>query len=82
LVQHGAMATVLANRCPLLRAVVGTSLENVERGVQQLAANTLIIEYPQKTLQQVRNLLSRFLRAKRALPEEVGRQLKELASCG
>ena len=82
LVQHGAMATVLGNRCPSLRAVVGTSLENVERGVQQLAANVLIIEYPQKTLQQVRNLLSRFLRAKRAVSEEVGRQLQELASCG
>lgn len=82
LVQHEAMASVLANRCPSLRAIVGTSLENVERGVRQVAANVLIIEHPQKTLQEVRNLLSRFLRAKRALPEEVGRQLQELASCG
>lgn len=82
LVQHEAMASVLANRCSSLRAVVGTSMENVERGVQQVAANVLIIEHPQKTLQQVRNLLARFLRAKRALPEEVARQLQELASCG
>jgi ribose 5-phosphate isomerase RpiB len=82
LVQNGAMATVFANRCPSLRAVLGTCLEAVEQGVQQVAANVLIIEYPYKTLPQVRNLLSRFTRAKGDVSEDIQRQLKELASCG
>jgi len=82
LVQHGATATVFANRCPSLRAILGTCMEAVEQGVRQVAANVLIIEYPYKTLAQVRNLLARFTRAKREPSEEVRRQLKELASCG
>jgi len=82
LVQNGALATVLANRCPSLRAVLGTSLEAVEQGVQHAAANVLIVEHPQKTLQQVKNLLSRFTRGKRTMSEALQQQLKELASCG
>lgn len=82
LVQNGALATVLANRCPSLRAILGTSLEAVEQGVQQAAANVLIVEHPQKTLQQVKNLLSRFTRSKRSLDEAVRQQMQELASCG
>jgi ribose 5-phosphate isomerase RpiB len=82
LVQNGALATVFANRCPSLRAILGTSLDAVEQGVQQVAANVLIIEHPQKTLQQVKNLLSRFTRGKRSLNEDVQRQLQELTSCG
>ncbi|HZL34256.1 MAG TPA: RpiB/LacA/LacB family sugar-phosphate isomerase [Tepidisphaeraceae bacterium] len=82
LVQNGALAMVFANRCPSLRAVMGTCLEAVEQGVQQAAANVLVIEYPYKTLQQMRNLLGRFLRAPRTLSEDVRRQIEELASCG
>jgi len=82
LVQTGAMAVVYANRCPSLRAILGTCLDAVEQGVQQLAANVLVIEHPYKTLQQVKNMLSRFVRAKRGLSDDVKRQLQELATCG
>ena len=82
MVQTGAAAVVFANRCPSLRAVLGTCLESVEQGIQQVGANVLIIEYPHRTLQQMKNMLGRFVRAKRELPEEVRRQLQELASCG
>lgn len=82
LVQNGAQATVLANRSPSLRAIVGTSLEAVDQGVQQASANVLIVEHPQKTLQQVKNLLSRFTRGKRTMGDELQQQLKDLASCG
>jgi ribose 5-phosphate isomerase RpiB len=82
LVQNGALATVYANRCPSLRAILGTSLDVVEQGVRAAAANVLIIEYPQKTLQQVKNLLGRFTRGKRTVSEEMQKQLQELASCG
>jgi ribose 5-phosphate isomerase RpiB len=82
LVQTAALATVYANRCPSLRAVLGTCMEAVEQGVQQIAANVLIIEHPYKTLQQMRNMLSRFLRGPRTVNEDVRRQLQELATCG
>ena len=82
MVQSGAAATVFANRCPSLRAVLGTCLESVEHGIQQLGANVLVIEYPHRTLQQMKNMIGRFVRSKRELPEDVRRQLQELASCG
>ena len=82
-VQSAAAALVYLNRCPAVRAVVGTCLEAVEQGLQQVAANVLVIEHPHKTLQQVKNMLGRFVRAgRRELPEEVRRHLQELATCG
>jgi hypothetical protein len=81
MVNNAALATIYANRCPSLRAILGSCMEAVEQGVQAAAANVLIIEYPYKTLQQMRNLLSRFTRGKRKLNEDVRRQLAELASC-
>jgi hypothetical protein len=82
LVQSASTATVLANRCKSLRAIVGTTLESLESGITQVAANVLIVEYPNKSFSQLKNLLSRFVRAKRNLSEDVKRQLEELASCG
>jgi len=82
MVQSGAAAVVFANRCPSLRAVLGTCLEAVEQGIRQVAANVLVIEYPHRTLQQMKNMLARFVRAKHELPEDVRRQLQEMASCG
>ena len=82
IVQNAAAAIVFANRCPSLRAILGTCHEAVEQGIAQVAANVLVIEYPHKTLMQVKNMLGRFTRAPRALSEEAQRQIQELASCG
>jgi len=82
LVQMGAAAIVYANRCPSLRAILGTCRQSVEQGVQQLAANVLVIEYPYHSLPQVRNILLPFVRRQRELSDEVKRQLQELSSCG
>jgi ribose 5-phosphate isomerase RpiB len=82
MVQNGAAAIVFANRCPSLRAILGTCHEAVEQGIAQVATNVLVIEYPHKTLMQVKNMLGRFTRAPRKLSEETVRQIQELASCG
>jgi hypothetical protein len=82
LVQSGASAVVLANRCKSLRAIVGTTLESLEAGISQIAANVLIVEYPSKSFSQIKNLLSRFVRARREASAELKRQLEELESCG
>ena len=82
LVQTGAAAIVYANRCPSLRAILGTCRQSVEQGVQQLAANVLVIEYPYHSLPQVRNILLPFVRGQREMSDDVKRQLQELSSCG
>jgi ribose 5-phosphate isomerase RpiB len=81
MVRNAAAVMVYANRCPSLRAILGTCQDAVEQGIQQVAANVLVIEYPHKTLQQMKNMLGRFVKAKRELGEDVKRQLQELSSC-
>ncbi|MGH7214414.1 MAG: RpiB/LacA/LacB family sugar-phosphate isomerase [Tepidisphaeraceae bacterium] len=82
LVQNGAAAMVYANRCPSLRAVLATCLDAVDQGVKLVAANVLVVEHPYKTLPQIKNFLSRFVRGRRELSDEVRQQLKELGTCG
>jgi hypothetical protein len=83
LVQSAAAAIVYANRCPSLRAVLGTCLETVEQGIRLVAANVLVVEYPHQALPQIKNLIGRFVRAaSHTPPDEVQQRLKELASCG
>lgn len=81
LVASGSRAMVFANRCPMLRAVLGTCLDAVDQGIWHVAANVLVIEHPHKTLSEVRTLVGRFVRAPRELSREVAAQLRELASC-
>lgn len=81
LVQSGAAAVVYANRCPSLRAILGTCRDAVQQGIDLIGANVLIVETPQQTLQQVRNVLSPFVRLRREPSPDVKRQLQELASC-
>src|SRR5688500_13098547 len=82
MLQSGGAAIVLANRCPSLRAILGTTFESLEAGIAAVAANVLVLEYPRKSFSEIRNLVSRFIRAPRELGDEVKRQLQEVASCG
>ena len=81
LVQSAAAAVVLANRCPSLRAIAGTTLESLEAGIRAVAANVIVIEYPGKTFPQIKNLVSRFVRAKRDVGDDLLAQMREVASC-
>jgi ribose 5-phosphate isomerase RpiB len=81
LVKSAAEAIVYANRCPSLRAIVGTCLESVDQAMNAIGANVLILEYPYKSLPQIRNLLARFARGPRNAPDQIQHRLKELASC-
>lgn len=78
-VTAGAQAMLLANRCPHLRAVLGTSLQTVDAGIEQIAANVLVLEHPRLTLMQARNMLQRFARATREPGEDLKRQLQVMA---
>lgn len=78
-VTTGAKAMLLANRCRHLRAVLGTSLQAVEAGIEQVAANVLVIEHPRLTLMQARNMIQQFVRGKRELDKELECQLSTMA---
>ena len=83
LVQSGAGGDGLRQSLSLAARDLGTCLEAVEQGIQQVAANVLVIEYPHKTLPQVQESARRDSPAASAqLSEDVKQQLKELASCG
>lgn len=82
LVKSAASAMVYANRCPSLRAIVGTCRGSVEEGIRAVAANVLVIEHPRQTMMQVKNLTAQFVKARRETDEQTRRDLAELASCG
>ena len=77
-VKRSAVASVYANRCSSLRAIVGTSLPTVEAGINELAANVLILEADQLTLREMKHLILRFAKAPRELEESVVRELNDL----
>jgi len=80
-VPAAARVTCYANRCPSLRAVVGTCGQAVEEGIAHLGANVLIIEYPHHGPASMQAMIDRFTQARREPPANVATELKELASC-
>ncbi|MGN6370070.1 MAG: hypothetical protein ACTHN5_17575 [Phycisphaerae bacterium] len=80
-VDSAARAACYANRCHSLRAIVGTSDKAVRDGAEQLAANVLIIEYPQLGYQGMMGLIKPFIEGQRALTPAVQRELNDLATC-
>lgn len=82
LVRSAGAAMVFANRCPSIRAVLGTCLDAVDQAAGAVGANVLVLEYPYKTFSQLRTLIGRFVRGPFDLPDAARRQLQELASCG
>jgi hypothetical protein len=81
LVNNGAAAMLYANRCPSLRAVLGSCLQSVEEGTRVLAANVLVVEHPHKTFAQARTMFGAFMRGLREPSAELSQRLKELATC-
>jgi hypothetical protein len=78
-VEHAGATCVLANRCPALRAVVGTSLAALDAGLRDVAANVLILEPGAMPLMVIKNLITRFVKSPRVVSEELSRQLSELS---
>ncbi len=81
-VRNAARMMVYLNRCPSLRAILGTCLDSVDQGIQQVGANVLVLEHPYQTLATAKSLIGKFIRSKRQLSEDVKKRLRELASCG
>lgn len=78
LVNQAALATVLVNRCPNLRGIVGTSLQAIDQ-LAVIGPNVLIVEHSRQTMMQVRNIVERFMRLPHVPDEQLRRQLEEAA---
>jgi hypothetical protein len=75
-----AAALLYANRCSVLRAILGTSHAGLEAAIRELAPNVLVLEDQRQTMQQAKNMILRFARGQRKPSEAIERELKELAS--
>ncbi len=80
-VHSAAQAACFANRCQSLRAVVGTCGQAVQQGIDQLAANVLILEYPHHGHKSMQALVDAFIQTPRPALADVDRRLRELATC-
>jgi hypothetical protein len=81
-VPTAARPVAYANRCGNLRAIVGTCEGAVDQGVEQLAANVLVLEYPYHGHGAMRGMVDRFLAGERKLGDDVAGDLEELRRCG
>ena len=81
-VPTAAKAMCYANRCPSIRAVVGTCAKAVEHGIDELGANVLVIEYPHHGPASMAALVDRMLQHQPEVPPQVQRELTELQRCG
>jgi ribose 5-phosphate isomerase RpiB len=81
-VPNAGKAVCYANRCPSLRAIVGTSERSVEQGIIDLGANVLIIEYTQHGKVSVDAMLECFLRQTPTVNTLIQRALAELHRLG
>ncbi len=81
-VRSAARAVCFANRCPSLRAMVGTCLETVEQGIHSLGPNVLVIEYPHVNEQTLVAMAQRIVESEPKLPADVQRHLNELSASG
>lgn len=81
-VPNAARAMCMANRCPSLRAVVGTCTEAVEQGVRELGANVLVVEYVHHGPRAMEAMVDRMLQQSPSVPPAMQRELADLNRCG
>ena len=81
-VPSAARAMCYANRCPSIRAVVGTCDKAVEQGIDELGANVLVIEYPHHGPASMAASVDRMIMQPPRVSPQVLRELSELQRCG
>ena len=81
-VSSAARVACYANRCPSIRAVVGTCSKAVEQGVDDLGANVLVIEYAHHGPESMGAMVDRMIQQVPNVPPQVQRDLGDLQRCG
>lgn len=78
--KNPAIASLLANKTNNLRAVVATTLANVEEAIRIMAANVLVIEREAWALSPLKNLITRFCKLERKIDRVIEDELKALSA--
>lgn len=81
-VRSAALPLIAANRCPSLRAVMGSSGSSVDAACAETAANVLVIEYPFVTPGTMNAMVDRFLQQSMIPTPTLQRELAELHRSG
>jgi len=81
-VPSAAKAMCYANRCPSIRAVVGTCTKAVEEGVDHLGANVMVIEYPHHGPESMAAMVDLMTKKAPSVPPQIERELADLQRCG
>ena len=81
-VPSAAKAMCYANRCPSLRAVVGTCSKAVEEGIDYLGANVMVIEYPHHGPESMGAMVDLMIKQAPSVPPQIERDLADLQRCG
>lgn len=77
-VRNAARTACYANRCTLIRAIVGTCGEAVEQGIKELGANVLVIETPHVGPREMQVMVDRMIQQPPAAPPQTLRDLANL----
>jgi ribose 5-phosphate isomerase RpiB len=81
-VPSAAKVLCYANRCPAIRAIVGTCAKAVEVGIDELGANVLVIEYAHHGPASMAAMVDRIMQQRPQVSPQVQRALSELQRCG
>lgn len=77
-VSSAARAGLLANRCPEVRAVVGTCEQGVNEAISDLGVNVLIVEYPYVDENQMSAMVAAMLAGLPEVSPHLARELADL----
>jgi ribose 5-phosphate isomerase RpiB len=80
--QDGAVPVCVANKHKGIRAALGMNVPMVEDAVRKLGVNLLVIEYPNMTTYQMKQMIERMLKGATAPQPEVRAALEQIKQGG
>ena len=75
LTEDGAIPTCVANKFRGIRACVGSNVSGVDQAVRELGINVLVIEYPDRTFHEMRQMIRKLVAGDGQTVEAVGRAI-------
>jgi hypothetical protein len=80
--KNASVAALLANKSPMLRAVIATTMAHVEEAVESIAANVLVVQREAWALHPLKNLIARFCKLERKSDRVAEAEIASLAPSG
>ena len=80
--QDAALPVVIANKHVGVRAALGTDIPTVEQACRELGINVLVIEYPTKTVFQMRQMIDRMMAGATSPHAEIAATIENIEQGG